>query len=140
MCERFGPFIKEARFFFHVCTPWSAFLLHLFFPTSVSSQFISGSSVAKKPYYTDELLLFEDRKVASLPPSSQHTHTHTFTPCYCKRLLVGQLKTSCLWIMTPGGHILCVRHVGFHDWRTCECSGWRCGCDSHLRRLRARVN
>lgn len=31
MCERFGPFIKEAHFVFHVCTPWSAFLLHLFF-------------------------------------------------------------------------------------------------------------
>lgn len=34
------------------------------------------SSVAKKTYYTDQLLLFEDRKIASLPPSSQHTHTH----------------------------------------------------------------
>lgn len=30
MCERFGPFIKEAHFFFHVRTPWGAFLLHLF--------------------------------------------------------------------------------------------------------------
>lgn len=71
------------------------------------------------------------------------THTHTQTPphlSYSKRLLVGQLKTSCLWIMTPRGHILCVRHVGFHDWRTCECRGWRCRHYSHLRRLRGRLN
>lgn len=134
MCERFGPFIKEAHCFFHVLPhgvlpPILLFSSIFFFLLLLSLiLFVHFTNLLRHTlmsHICKSAGLNED-KFTSLWFSIYIIRTSLpRTASYSEVLVVRQLDTSCLGIMTPWGHILSIRHSGWTH-RLCVAAGHVC--------------